>query len=260
MQSSTIPFYQITGKEEVVFTKAALERLPVLLKGPTGSGKSRFLEYMAHKLERRLITVLCNEETSSIDLIGRYIIRGAETIWQDGPLTTAVKEGGILYLDEIAEARPDTIVAIHSLTDHRRVLYMDRINQEIKADDKFLLVASYNPGYQKSFKELKPSTKQRFLCLEFPYPKPELEANIVISESGIERTVAEKLIKFANTVRSKPELGLEETISTRLLVATGRLLKNGLSPRLSARSAMILPLSDDSDTIEALQDLFNLYF
>lgn len=260
MTTTPTPFYQIIGREEEIYLKAAEERLPVLLKGPTGSGKSRFLEYIAHKMGRRLITVLCNEETSAIDLVGRYLVKGAETIWQDGPLTTAVKEGAILYLDEIAEARPDTIVAIHSLTDHRRVLYIDRINQEVKAHENFLLVASFNPGYQKSFKELKPSTKQRFLCMEFPYPKPELELRILIGETGIESKIAEKLIQFANVVRSKPELGLEETISTRLLVATARLIRKDLPPRISARTAMILPLSDDPETVEALQDLFNLYF
>ncbi len=175
-------------------------------------------------------------------------------------IPAAVKEGAILYLDEIAEARPDTIVAIHSLTDHRRILYIDRINQEISAHEKFLLVASFNPGYQKSFKELKPSTRQRFLCMEFPYPRAELEEKILIGETGIDSKIAAQLVKFGNVVRSRPELGLEETISTRLLVATAMLIRKGLPPRLSARTGMILPITDDDDTVTALQDLFNLYF
>ena len=260
MLTTKIPFYQIIGKEEEIFLKAAEERLPVLLKGPTGSGKSRFLEYIAHKMNRRLITVLCNEETSATDLVGRYLVKGADTIWQDGPLTTAVKEGAIFYLDEIAESRPDTMVAIHSLTDHRRVLFIDRKNEDIPANPNFLLVASFNPGYQKSFKELKPSTRQRFLCMEFPYPKAELEEKIVCGETGLDASQVKQLVKYANLVRSRPELGLEETISTRLLVATATLIGKGLPPRLSARTAMILPITDDPDTVDALQESFNLYF
>ena len=252
------PFYVNIGKEEEVFLTVATQKLPLLLKGPTGTGKSRFIEYMAWKLNRKLITVLCNDETSSIDLVGRFLIKGSETIWQDGPLTTAVKEGSIIYIDEIAEARPDILVAIHSLTDYRRTLFIERKNEEIKAADDFLLIASFNPGYQRGFKEMKPSTRQRFVCLDFQYPKADVEIEIISGETKIDSNIAKKLVSFANLVRSKPEIGLIETISTRLLVAACLLIKNGLPPRLSARTAIILPLSDDNDTVSALQDMFNL--
>jgi nitric oxide reductase NorQ protein len=254
------PFYQTINKEEDVFNFAVELNLPLLLKGPTGSGKSRFLEYMSFKMNRKLITILCNDETSSIDLLGRYIVKGADTIWLDGPLTMGVREGAIVYLDEIAEARPDTIVAIHSLTDHRRTLYLDRKNEEIKASPNFMLVASYNPHYQRSFKELKPSTKQRFISLEFNYPKPELEEKILQGESKISTDIAKKLIKFANLIREKKELSLDETISTRLLVSTALLISKGLPPRLAARVGIIEPLTDDNELAEVLQESFNLYF
>lgn len=256
----TLPFYQVISKEVEVFQTAAGQKLPLLLKGPTGSGKSRFLEYMAFQMKRRLITILCNDETSSVDLIGRYIVKGADTTWIDGPLTIGVKEGAIVYLDEIAEARPDTIVAIHSLTDHRRSLFIERRNEEIKAHPDFLIVASFNPGYQKGFKELKPSTRQRFICMDFLYPEPDIEEKILVGETGIDGKIAHRLVKFANIVRNKPELGLSETISTRLLVSCAMLVKSGLPIRLSGRSAIILPLTDDIDSVGALQDLFNLYF
>lgn len=258
--NETQPFYQIVSKEVEVFQAAAGKKLPLLLKGPTGSGKSRFLEYMAYQMKRRLITILCNDETSSVDLVGRYIVKGADTTWIDGPLTIGVKEGSIVYLDEIAEARPDTIVAIHSLTDHRRSLYIERRNEELKAHPDFLIVASFNPGYQKGFKELKPSTRQRFVCMDFLYPSPEIEEKIIVGETKIDSKIARNLVKFANVVRSKPELGLTETVSTRLLVSCAMLVQNGLPIRLSGRSALILPLSDDLDCVEALQDTFNLYF
>lgn len=252
------PYYEPLGQEITVFENATRQRLPVLLKGPTGTGKSRFLEHMAHRLGRRLITVLCNEETSSVDLIGRYLVKGADTVWQDGPLTLGVREGALVYLDEIAEARPDTLVAIHSLSDHRRTLFIDRRNEELRAHDDFLLVASFNPGYQRGLKELKPSTRQRFVCLDFPYPKPALETRIVMRETGIEERYAAALVKFATLVRGRPELGLAETVSTRLLVACASMIAHGLPPRLAARSAMVLPLTDDPDTTAALQDAFDL--
>jgi nitric oxide reductase NorQ protein len=167
---TTAPYYKPTGKEIEVFQRVAENKLPLLLKGPTGTGKSRFVEYVAYLTSTPLITVSCHEETSSTDLIGRFIIKGAETVWIDGPLTTAVRQGKILYLDEVAEARPDVIVAIHSLTDHRRELYIDKLGESIKAHENFMLIASFNPGYQKGFKELKPSTRQRFVALSFNYP------------------------------------------------------------------------------------------
>ena len=169
------PYYHAVGKEKDVFEHAYKNKIPFLLKGPTGTGKSRFVEYMAHQLDKKIITISCHEETSSTDLIGRFIIKGAETVWLDGPLTTAVKEGAIIYLDEIAEARPDVIVAIHSLTDHRRELFIDKLGETIKAHDDFMLVASFNPGYQRGFKELKPSTRQRFIAVSFEYPETVIQ-------------------------------------------------------------------------------------
>ena len=194
--SVDIPFYKALGKEEDVFKHAYDCRIPALLKGPTGTGKTRFVEHMAHLLERPLITISCHEETSSTDLIGRFIIKGAETIWMDGPLTKAVKIGAILYLDEIAEARPDVIVAIHSLTDHRKELYLDKLGETIKAHRDFMLVASFNPGYQKGFKELKPSTRQRFVALSFNYPSPKDEAEILVNETQLEMSIAKKLVNI----------------------------------------------------------------
>lgn len=253
-----IPFYKAVGKEIEVFEHAWKNHLPLLLKGATGTGKSRFVEYMAHQLKRPLITVACHEETSATDLLGRYIIKGAETIWVDGPLTRAVKEGAILYMDEIAEARPDVIVAIHPLTDFRRVLYLDKLGEEIKATSDFMFVASFNPGYQKGFKELKPSTRQRFISLTFHYPKPKEEAEIVIAESGIDDDTAKKLIKIAGKIRNLTELGLAETVSTRLLVDAAKLIKSGLGKRLSVVVAVVEPLTDDLETIEALTDMTSL--
>ena len=190
MKIQTEPYYRPIDREVEVFEHTYSNRLPLLLKGPTGTGKSRFIEYMAYKLDKEIITVTCHEETSSTDLIGRYIIQGAETVWQDGPLTVAAQNGYLIYLDEIAEARPDILVALHSLTDYRRTLYIDKLGKEIMAHPDFLLVASYNPGYQKGFKELKPSTRQRFISLSFQYPKPEVEKEIIMNETGIDKSMA----------------------------------------------------------------------
>src|SRR5690554_5977906 len=251
-------FYQAVGAEIEVFQKITNLKLPSLLKGPTGSGKSRFIEFMAQKINRNLITVSCNEETSSTDLIGRYIIKGAETVWLDGPLTRAVRNGEILYLDEIAEARPDVIVAIHSLTDHRRELFIDKLGETIKAHPDFLLVASFNPGYQKGFKELKPSTRQRFVALSFDYPEPKAEVEILTEETDIQKDIAQKLVAIATKIRNLTELGLTETVSTRLLVDAARLIKNGLPKRLAVHVAVVEPLTDEPETIEALKDLCDL--
>ena len=252
------PYYKQVGKEVEVIEHAYKQKLPFLLKGPTGTGKSRFVEYMAYKLGKAIITVACHEETSAIDLIGRYIIKGSETVWQDGPLTKAVKQGAIIYLDEIAEARPDVIVAIHSLTDYRRILYIDKLGEEIAAEPSFMLVASFNPGYQKGFKELKPSTRQRFVSLSFGYPQEKTEREILIQESGVEEATAKKLIAIGNKIRQLTELGLTETVSTRLLVDAGKLISSGLSKRLAVHAAVVEPLTDDEDTLEALYDLTDL--
>ena len=252
------PFYKSIGKEIEVFEHAFKNKIPVLLKGPTGTGKTRFVDYMTHLLEKQLITISCHEETSSTDLIGRYIIKGAETVWIDGPLTKAVKQGAIIYLDEIAEARPDVIVAIHSLTDHRKELYIDKLGETIKAHPDFMLVASFNPGYQKGFKELKPSTRQRFIALAFNYPKEKDEAEILINETQIDASIAKKLVSIANKIRNLTELGLTETVSTRLLVDAAKLIHTGLSKRLAVRVAVVEPLTDDTEITEALSDLCDL--
>ncbi|MCG6167713.1 CbbQ/NirQ/NorQ/GpvN family protein [Leptospira sanjuanensis] len=253
-----LPFYKEIGHEVVAFEHAHRNKLPLLLKGPTGSGKSRFVEYMAAKLKLPLLIVSCHEETSAVDLLGRYLIQGAETVWQDGPLTRSVRMGAILYIDEIAEARPDTIVAIHPLTDYRREIYLDRKNERIQAPESFMLVASYNPGYQKGWKELKPSTRQRFVALQFDYPKSEVEESIVRGETGISSEFAGKLVRLGHKIRNLTELGLTESCSTRLLVDAAKMIVSGLPPRLSCEVAIVQPLSDDRDIVNALKDLVAL--
>jgi len=252
------PYYKFIHKELEVFESVFANRLPLLLKGPTGTGKSRFVENMAYRCELPLITISCHEETSSTDLIGRFILKGAETVWLDGPLTTAVKQGAILYMDEVAEARPDVIVAIHSLTDHRRELYIDKLGTTVKAHPDFMLIASFNPGYQRGFKELKPSTRQRFVALNFNYPDEKTEIEILINETGIEESTAKNLVSIANKIRNLKEMGLTETASTRLLVDASKLIHSGLAKRLSVKVAVIEPLSDDREVVEALCDLANL--
>jgi nitric oxide reductase NorQ protein len=254
----SIPYYKETKSEVEIFENCYKEKLPFLLKGPTGTGKSRFVEYMAAKLDKPFYTVLCHEETSATDLIGRYIIKGAETVWLDGPMSLAIKEGAILYLDEIAEARPDIIVAIHSLTDHRRTLFVDKTGETVKAPDSFMLVASYNPGYQKGFKELKPSTRQRFVAYEFSYPSAEMERDIIENETGCNSETAKKLVKVAEKIRNLTELGLTESVSTRLLVDCAKLINVGMNPRLAAECAVTAPLTDDEDTTAALNDLISM--
>lgn len=253
-----IPYYKPIEKEIEVFEHCYKQKIPFLLKGPTGTGKSRFIEFMAYQLDKKLITVSCHEETSSTDLIGRYIIKGAETVWLDGPLTIAVKTGAILYLDEIAEARPDVIVAIHSLTDHRRELFIDKLGETVKAHNDFMLVASFNPGYQRGFKELKPSTRQRFAAVSFKYPIANKEIDILVNETNIEESDAKKLVNIANKIRNLTELGLTETVSTRLLVDAAKLIKSGLPKRLAVHVAVVEPLTDDLEVISALNDLSDL--
>ncbi len=255
---SDIPYYKVLGKEVAVFEKAYENRLPLLLKGPTGTGKSRFVEYMAARLGKKLITVACHEETSATDLIGRFILKGSETVWNDGPLTRAVREGYIIYLDEIAEARPDVIVAIHPLTDHRREMYIDKLGETVKAHDDFMLVASFNPGYQRGFKELKPSTKQRFVAIGFDYPDEDTEREILVNETGIDEATAKKLVRIANKIRNLNEFGLTETVSTRLLVDAAKLIRSGLPKRLSVHTAIIQPLTDEPEIIRSMQDLADL--
>ena len=213
---------------------------------------------MAWKLDKEIITVACHEETSSTDLIGRFILKGTEAVWQDGPLTKAVKSGAIIYLDEVAEARPDIIVAIHSLTDYRRTLFLDKLGEEIKAHDDFMLVASFNPGYQKGYKELKPSTRQRFIGLSFNYPNRDTETEIVAKETGIDAKTAKDLVKIANKIRNLNELGLTETVSTRLIVDAANLIVEGLDKRLAVNVGIIQPLTDDEEILSSLITLSEL--
>jgi len=255
-----LPYYRPVRSEVEVFNAAFQQKLPFLLKGPTGSGKSRFIEYMSAKLGLHLISVACHEETSAVDLLGRYIIKGHETVWQDGPLTRAVREGAMIYLDEIAEARPDVIVAIHSLTDHRRMLYLDRKNEEISAADRFMLVASYNPGYQAGWKELKPSTRQRFVSMTFTHPSPAIEMEILDGETGLDAAMSKKLVKIAGKIRNLTELSLTESVSTRLLVDAAKLINHGLNPRLACEVAIVEPLTDDDDILKTLVELVSLIF
>ncbi len=252
------PFYLKSGKEIEVFEASFTKKLPLLIKGPTGTGKSRFVEHMAWKLDKDIITVACHEETSATDLIGRFILKGTEAVWQDGPLTKAVKNGAIIYLDEIAEARPDIIVSIHSLTDYRRVLFLDKLGEEIKAHEDFMLVASFNPGYQKGYKELKPSTRQRFVGLTFNYPKQNVEIEIVEKETGIDSKTAKDLVKIAVKIRNLHELGLTETVSTRLIVDAANLINAGLDKRLAVNVGIIQPLTDDEEVLKTLITLSEL--
>lgn len=253
-----VPYYRPIGQEIEIFEHAYKNKLPILLKGPTGCGKTRFVEFMASKLGLPMTSVSCHEETSAVDLLGRFLIQGSETVWQDGPLTRSVRSGGILYIDEIAEARPDTIVSIHPLTDHRREIFIDRKNENLKAPDSFVLVASYNPGYQRGWKELKPSTRQRFISIQFDYPDKETETEILSKETGISSAVSSKLVRLAEKIRNLTELGLLESCSTRLLVDAAKLISTGLPSRLSCEVAIVQPLSDDPDTIRSLKDLVSL--
>lgn len=255
-----VPYYRATGDERAVFTAAYAERLPVLLKGPTGCGKSRFVEAVAAELGRPLVTVACNDETSAADLLGRFLVRGGDTIWQDGPVTRAVREGAILYLDEIAEAREDVIVVLHPLSDHRREVHLDRRDETVRAADDFSLIVSCNPGYQHGLKQLKPSTRQRFVTVAFDYPSEPVEAEIVATESGVDLANATRLVKLAHKIRATDELGLVETVSTRLVVHAARLIRNGLPPRTACRCAIVEPISDDPDVVAALQHLTTLAF
>lgn len=258
--SSTRPFYRELGHEVSVFKSAYDKRLPLMLKGPTGSGKSRFVESMAHDLGRDLITVACHDDTSATDLMGRFLIEGGDTCWQDGPVTRAVRTGAILYLDEVAEAREDVIVILHPLTDYRRQIYIDRTNETLTAPPEFMLIASFNPGYQRGMKQLKPSTRQRFVALHFAYPPEALEIEIVQAESGVDLPTAKRLVGLGNKIRTLQELGLAESASTRLLVDAAKLIAHGLPPRIACDSAIVQPLTDDAAVAESLRDLSALVF
>jgi nitric oxide reductase NorQ protein len=251
-------FYLPVGKEETVFHHAYQSRLPLMVKGPTGCGKTRFIEHMAEKLGRELITVSCNEDTSATDLLGRHLLLGGETRWVDGPVTRAVRSGALLYLDEIAEARADALVVIHSLSDHRRELFLDRTGETLRAPDEFMLIVSYNPGYQRSMRELKPSTRQRFVALSFDYPTESLEVEIVVGETGVERATAKRLAQIGRQIRNLTDLSLMESVSTRLLVAAAKLIAAGVPPRLACQGAIAEPLSDDPEALAALRHIVEL--
>ncbi len=241
------PFYQATGNEITLYESAYNRRLPVMLKGPTGCGKTRFMEYMAWKLGKPLITVACNEDMTAADLTGRFLLDRKGTRWQDGPLTVAVRIGAICYLDEVVEARQDTTVVIHPLTDHRRVLPLDKKGELLAAHPDFQLAISYNPGYQSLMKDLKQSTKQRFTALDFDYPDKEDEAHIVGHEGGVDSALAGRLVDIAHRARKLKGHGLDEGTSTRLLVYAAQLIGEGIEPVEACKMAMVRPLTDDPD-------------
>ncbi len=254
------PFYEAQSNEVALYSAAYGERLPMMVKGPTGCGKSRFIEYMAWKLGRPLITVACNEDMTASDLVGRYLLDADGTRWLDGPLTTAARIGAICYLDEIVEARQDTTVVIHPLTDHRRTLPLDKKGELVEAHPDFQLVISYNPGYQSLMKDLKQSTKQRFVALDFDYASAELEADILVKETGIDKTTAEKLVQVGVTARNLKGHGLDEGISTRLLVYAASLIKGGIAARDACRMALVRPITDDSDIRSTLDHAIDAVF
>jgi len=254
------PYYQPLSNEVALYEAAYKARLPVMVKGPTGCGKSRFIEYMAWKLGKPLITVACNEDMTASDLVGRYLLEADGTRWLDGPLATAARIGAICYLDEIVEARQDTTVVIHPLTDHRRQLPLEKKGELIKAHPDFQLVISYNPGYQSLMKDLKQSTKQRFVGFDFDYPPPELEAGIVATETGITLADATRLVKIGGTARALKGHGLDEGISTRLLVYAATLIQNEVAPADACRMALVRPITDDADIRATLDHAIDAVF
>jgi nitric oxide reductase NorQ protein len=252
---SAEPYYRPLGDEVALFEAAAGRRLPVLLKGPTGCGKTRFVRHMAWRLRRPLVTIACHDDLSASDLTGRFLVRGGETSWQDGPLTEAVRAGAIAYLDEVVEARQDTVVVLHPLADDRRLLPLERAGELVEAHPDFQLVISYNPGYQSLAKELKPSTRQRFVAIELGLPPPEVEAEIVAAEAGVPQDVAAALVRVAERVRPLRDRGLAEAPSTRLLVHAAGLVAAGLAPRRACQIAILAPLTDDPELARTLAEI-----
>jgi len=253
------PYYVPLGNEEQVFTAAFRRRLSVVLKGPTGCGKTRFVEAMAHDLGRPLITVACHDDLTTADLVGRFLLRGGETEWVDGPLTRAVREGAICYLDEVVEARQDTTVVLHPLADHRRQLPIERLGITLDAAPGFCLVVSYNPGYQSILKDLKDSTRQRMVAIELGFPPPEVEEEVVAHEAGIERAQARELVRLGQAIRRLETAGLREVASTRVLIAAGQLIADGLPPREAALAAVAGPLTDDATVTRGLLEMIDVY-
>jgi nitric oxide reductase NorQ protein len=253
------PYYQAVGSEEAVFKAAYRQGLALVLKGPTGCGKTRFVEAMAYDLGRPLITVACHDDLTTADLVGRYLLRGDETVWVDGPLTHAVREGAICYLDEVVEARQDTTVVLHPLSDYRRQLPIERLGVTLDAAPGFGLVVSYNPGYQSVLKDLKDSTRQRMVAIEFGFPAADIEEGIVAHEAGVDGSTASELVRFAQAIRRLETGGLREVASTRVLIAAGRLVAEGLSMREAARAAIAGPLTDDVAVGKALGEMIEIY-
>jgi nitric oxide reductase NorQ protein len=253
------PYYQSVGSEEAIFKAAYRQGLAVVLKGPTGCGKTRFVEAMAYDLGRTLITVACHDDLTTADLVGRYLLRGDETVWVDGPLTRAVREGAICYLDEVVEARQDTTVVLHPLADHRRQLPIERLGVTLDAAPGFGLVVSYNPGYQSVLKDLKDSTRQRMVAIEFGFPAPDVEEGIVAHEAGVEGATAAELVRFGQAIRRLETGGLREVASTRVLIAAGRLVAEGLTMWEAARAAIAGPLTDDVAVGKALGEMIEIY-
>ena len=259
MTRGTRPYYVPVGNEEAVFKGAFRQGLSVLLKGPTGCGKTRFVEAMAYDLERPLITVACHDDLTTADLVGRFLLQGGETIWADGPLTHAVREGAICYLDEVVEARQDTTVVLHPLADHRRRLPIDRLGVTLEAAPGFCLVVSYNPGYQSVLKDLKDSTRQRMVAIELDFPPADIEKNVVAHEAGVDHDTAARLVRLALAVRRLETAALREVASTRVLVAAARLTIEGLSVRDAARAAVAGPLTDDPMVTAGLFEMIDAY-
>lgn len=249
------PFYKPHGNEVELFEHAFRNRLPLLIKGPTGCGKTRFVAHMAACLNRPLYTVACHDDLTASDLVGRHLINDSGTYWNDGPLTRAVREGGICYLDEVVEARKDTTVVLHPLTDDRRILPLERTGEILHAPPQFMLVVSYNPGYQNFLKGMKPSTRQRFVSLRFDFPEPDLERQVVIAETGIDAMMATRLVNLAGSLRALKEHDLEEAASTRLLVYAAALIKSGFDPVAACRAALVETLTDDEETAQALMEI-----
>jgi nitric oxide reductase NorQ protein len=254
------PFYLASGGEVALFEQCHARQLAVMLKGPTGCGKTRFVEYMAWRLERPLVTISCHDDLSASDLVGRFLIGPAGTVWQDGPLTRAAREGALCYLDEVVEARQDTVVVLHPLTDHRRILPIDKTGETVQAAPGFQLVVSYNPGYQRMLKDLKPSTRQRFVALDFAFPPPEREGAIVEREGGVGHGLAQALVALGQRLRGLHERGLAEVPSTRLLIAAARLVASGIPVHQACYAAIVAPLSDEPALVGAMRDLVDATF
>jgi len=260
IETQALPFYKPQGNEIELFEYAFRNRLPLMIKGPTGCGKSRFIQYMAARLAQKLYTVACHDDLTAADLVGRHLISAEGTEWHDGPLTRAVREGAICYLDEVVEARKDTTVVLHPLTDDRRILPLERTGEILKAPPGFMLVVSYNPGYQNLLKGMKPSTRQRFVAVTFDFPPPELEIAIVLGETGINESLAQRLVQLTASLRALKDHDLEEVASTRLLVYCATLIRDGLEPRAACRAALVEPLSDEPETIAALMEVVDAAF